>query len=209
MIVFKYVKQNGAEYLPHLDTLRAIIRTLRRAEIPVAYSKGFNPHMLLKMTPPMPLGVTSVCEYCAAETDIEPRVFAELYNARCVKGLECVKAYKTRVNPNLAANITAAKYHIRYGGIVEIADRIKSGDIPAPSDVINKNIGEYIIDIAAGEDGAFVKLKFGNRGNLRIDAFLGAFNIDICDCEVVKTEMYCGDKTADEFIEDYCDKRYG
>ena len=41
MIAFKYTKTDGAEYLSHLDLLRHIERTLRRAGIKVNLSEGF------------------------------------------------------------------------------------------------------------------------------------------------------------------------
>ncbi len=44
MIAFRYTKTDGAEYLSHLDLLRHIDRTLRRAGIKVKMSEGFHPH---------------------------------------------------------------------------------------------------------------------------------------------------------------------
>ncbi|NLY60794.1 MAG: DUF2344 domain-containing protein, partial [Clostridiales bacterium] len=43
-IVVKYTIGEKVKYISHLDFMRAVQRALRRAEIPVAYSKGFNPH---------------------------------------------------------------------------------------------------------------------------------------------------------------------
>ena len=53
MIVFRYTKKEGAEYIPHLDMLKHLQKILRRGKIPMGYSKGFNPHMHIFMSSPI------------------------------------------------------------------------------------------------------------------------------------------------------------
>ena len=67
----RYEKGEDAKYISHLDFLRAMTRTLRRAEIPVSFSQGFNPHPRLSFALPLPLGTTSICELMELETDME------------------------------------------------------------------------------------------------------------------------------------------
>jgi radical SAM family uncharacterized protein/radical SAM-linked protein len=50
-------------FLSHLDNIRTIFRAIRRSEIPVAYSEGFNPHQKVSFGPPLPVGYTSDAEY--------------------------------------------------------------------------------------------------------------------------------------------------
>ncbi len=57
-----YAKTGRASYISHLDLLRTFIRALRRAEIPVKYSEGFNPHAQLTFAMPLSVGSTSECE---------------------------------------------------------------------------------------------------------------------------------------------------
>lgn len=59
-IVFK--KGQQVKYISHLDMLRTFIRALRRAEVPVKYSEGFNPHAQITFAMPLAVGVTSDCE---------------------------------------------------------------------------------------------------------------------------------------------------
>lgn len=206
MVVFKYNKIKEAAYLSHLDTLRAIIRTIRRAEIPVSYSKGFNPHMNLYMTPPNPLGIPSECEYCTADTETDAANFLKLYNSFCLSGLKCIDAYNTVKNPNLAANITSAKYYIN-SGEREIMQKIKSGEpiiaeINKKNTVIKKDIREYIIDVTTVSGTVYVWLNFGNRGNLRADVFLKAVGLPE-NCQIIKKQMFCGDIAADDYIKQF------
>ena len=42
-----FCKGERLRHIGHLDLMRAMQRALRRSELPVSYSKGFNPHILL------------------------------------------------------------------------------------------------------------------------------------------------------------------
>ncbi|MDO4732406.1 MAG: TIGR03960 family B12-binding radical SAM protein, partial [Bacillota bacterium] len=52
-----------AAWLSHLDLLGAVEKTLRRSGLPMAYSQGFNPHMLISWGPAHPVGLYSDSEY--------------------------------------------------------------------------------------------------------------------------------------------------
>ena len=58
----KYTKGEMVKYISHLDFLRSVNRSFKRGKIPVKYSNGFNPHVLLNIALPCPVGVSSVCE---------------------------------------------------------------------------------------------------------------------------------------------------
>ncbi len=49
-------------YTGHLDTLRAWERIVRRAQLPLAYTLGFNPRPRINIGLALPLGFTSECE---------------------------------------------------------------------------------------------------------------------------------------------------
>ncbi|MBQ7642830.1 MAG: DUF2344 domain-containing protein, partial [Clostridia bacterium] len=64
MILFRYTKTDGAEYISHLDLLRHLGRTFTRAGIKVGYSQGYHPHKLIYMSAPIGVGMKSLSEYC-------------------------------------------------------------------------------------------------------------------------------------------------
>ncbi len=68
---FGYAKYGDAKYVSHLDLIRLFSRSFKRANIPLTYSEGFNPHPKLAIGLPLSVGVTSECEYMDAETDRE------------------------------------------------------------------------------------------------------------------------------------------
>jgi radical SAM-linked protein len=62
--VFKltYAKIGKAKYFAHLELVNMIIRSLRRAGIPVKYSEGFHPMPKISFDDPLPVGIESLNE---------------------------------------------------------------------------------------------------------------------------------------------------
>ncbi len=60
-------KEEEIRYISHLDYARTLERTIRRANLPVAYSEGFNPHMKISFASALAVGVTSSAEYLDIE----------------------------------------------------------------------------------------------------------------------------------------------
>jgi len=59
----KFSKLNAARFCGHLDLLKLFQRAINRSALPIAYSKGFNPHQLISFTSPLGLGFDSIAEY--------------------------------------------------------------------------------------------------------------------------------------------------
>jgi radical SAM-linked protein len=61
--VIKFTKGEEIKFISHLDLMRTIQRVIRRSELPIEYSKGFNPHMSLSIAQPLSVGLYSDGEY--------------------------------------------------------------------------------------------------------------------------------------------------
>lgn len=109
----RYEKGEEAKYISHLDFLRAITRTMRRAEIPVKYSEGFNPHMKLSFALALPLGTTSITELMELELkeDMSPELLLQKLNAASLMGIKFIEA---GISPDksLFKKIAYAKYRV-------------------------------------------------------------------------------------------------
>lgn len=57
-----FAKKKQIKYIGHLDLVLAWERALRRAQIPLAYSKGFNPRPKIQIVASLPLGATGSAE---------------------------------------------------------------------------------------------------------------------------------------------------
>jgi radical SAM-linked protein len=60
---FLITKTESSRFLGHLEWKEAIIRSLRRAELPLAFSQGFHPMPRLSFGPALPLGISSLGEF--------------------------------------------------------------------------------------------------------------------------------------------------
>lgn len=69
--VIKFSKEGYICYISHLDMLRLFKRAMKKAEIPLVYSQGFNPHPKLGFAQPLSLGYSSIAEYLEFETTEE------------------------------------------------------------------------------------------------------------------------------------------
>ena len=55
-------KSGTLKYTSNLDMAKIWERTLRRADLPILYTKGFNTRPRIQLAMPLPLGITSDCE---------------------------------------------------------------------------------------------------------------------------------------------------
>jgi len=75
-----YSRTGPARFLGHLEVIQMFYRVLRKVEMPLNFSQGFNPTPRVSFSPALPLGTESLAEYLQVETG-EP-----------LKGLETVTA---------------------------------------------------------------------------------------------------------------------
>ena len=56
----KFSKEGPMKFVGHLDTMRYFQKALRRAELPVAFSGGYSPHMIMSFAVPLGVGMESL-----------------------------------------------------------------------------------------------------------------------------------------------------
>lgn len=79
-----FSKTDRCKYISHLDINRCMSRALTRAQIPLWYTEGFNPHPYMSFSLPLPLGVESMCE------SLEIRIVGDISNDDIKKKLNAV-----------------------------------------------------------------------------------------------------------------------
>lgn len=107
-----YKKSGLAIYTSHLDMNRCFTRVVRRAEIPIWYTEGFNPHPYMTFLMPLPLGQVGMREPIDIKIEDDEITFKEIQNrlnAVMPQGIEIVKVSKPVNKPN---EIAAAEYEI-------------------------------------------------------------------------------------------------
>ena len=93
-IRLQYAKRGRLRFCSHRDFARAFERSLRRAEVPMAYSAGFHPHPKISYVGAAPTGVGSEAEYLeiALARRCEPEQVRAALDAVLPDGLDIVRA---------------------------------------------------------------------------------------------------------------------
>lgn len=184
MITVSYERTGNGIYISHTDVLRCLNKTFRRAGIDVKYSNGFNKHMALKMSQPLPLGIASMEEWVTADVDgIGADEFMIKFNENCPPFLKCTAAYATNENPSIAAKVAASEYKIKCAEAEKLNEKIadiKNNYIvkyDKNGEHFEKDVSELIFDMKTEEGFISCVLAFGNV-NLRTDILTRQFNED-------------------------------
>lgn len=116
----KFAKQGAMKFIGHLDIMRYFQKAIRRADIDVAYSEGFSPHMIMSFAAPLGVGVTSTAEYFDMEiqTSIPSKEAIRRLNDTMAEGM---KVLSFRQIPDGKANaamalVAAADYQGEFPG---------------------------------------------------------------------------------------------
>ncbi|MDR2896159.1 MAG: TIGR03936 family radical SAM-associated protein [Propionibacteriaceae bacterium] len=88
-LLLKYGKVGPMRFASHRDYARALERGLRRADLPMAYSSGFNPHPRISYINPAPTGAASRAEYVVLglRETVDPAAAGAALGAVMPKGL--------------------------------------------------------------------------------------------------------------------------
>lgn len=88
----KFRKYGALCFIGHLDVMRFFQKVMRRADIPIAFTGGYSPHMIMSFASPLGIGVTSDAEYFDIEltAPIASKEAVRKMNATMVDGIEVV-----------------------------------------------------------------------------------------------------------------------
>ena len=207
----KYIKDESVKYVSHLDTLKTFTRAARRAQLPLVYSNGYNPHPHFVFGLPASVGMVSICEYADIdfEDGIENNQIMDKLNTNLPEGFRVTECFEKLSSSNIMAELTAAEYVIypetEYG-VPELQDFI-SHFIGCDEIIVSKknkkgerdiNIKSMIKFISTGEDNTgkylIAKLSAGNETNLKPELLIEAINkyegTDLSIRQIIRTEMF-------------------
>jgi radical SAM-linked protein len=124
------------KYLSHLDIMRLWERALRRADIPLAYSQGYNPHPKISIASPLPIGVTGDGELMDIflRKTISPYFLMKAVSEQMPAGVSIVgiDQVSTRL-PSLQSQVRQAEY------VVQIATDRQRTDVERAIDSFMEN----------------------------------------------------------------------
>ena len=137
IVVFE--KSPRLRHIGHLDLMRAMQRALRRSGLPLRYSQGFNPHILLTFAAPLSVGMPGKREIMEVpiEGDMTGEAFLTKLSAALPPDLPAISAVPVDDrHPAPMALLTAAIYQAELEtvpeGFSETVDKyLAQKEIPA------------------------------------------------------------------------------
>lgn len=100
-----FKKMGMSRYVSHLDLMRAMSRTLRRARVPLWYTEGYNPHPYMTFSLPLSLGMESLCESMDIRIEGEStneEIF-EMLKGSMPPGIEIISVDEPQFDPKYIA----------------------------------------------------------------------------------------------------------
>lgn len=185
--ILKYGRDTRVKYISHLDFMRCFHRAVRRSKINFVFSQGFNPHPVMTVAQPLPVGMTSECEYMKVGFDTElscDDIVAELN--RCMPpGFTVYKAYKLNAKEVDITKIDSAEYltETECAAPADIAAFMANTELIVPkktkSGVKESDIRPHIFELEdLGFDGESQKLRMvvscGSVYNLKPETVIDA-----------------------------------
>ena len=180
----QFTKYGDMKYVSHLDLIRLFTRIFHRAELPLAYSEGFNPHPKMAVLLPLSVGYESACEYI----DVEFKAGVSMLD--CLKKLKGKLPLGMEIPQITELNETSKKAkHIRYASYeIEFSNTLTQDEIDAFLDmdsieVIKKtkrsegiaDIRSDILDLCVLDSGAVrAVISAGSDANLKADLLVTA-----------------------------------
>ncbi|MBF8298159.1 MAG: Radical domain protein [candidate division NC10 bacterium] len=112
-IRFVFQKTGDLRFLSHLEVMKALSRALRRAQIPMAYSQGYNPQPKLSFALALPVGVEGWQELADIELSaaMAPEELMARVNRHLAPELRLLRAWEV---PLTAASLTPSVREAAY-----------------------------------------------------------------------------------------------
>ncbi|MFQ5997164.1 MAG: TIGR03936 family radical SAM-associated protein [Dehalococcoidales bacterium] len=111
----RFSREQEVKFISHLDIMRLWQRALNRAEIPLAYSEGFNPHPRMSLASPLAVGVTSEAELMdiILTKPVSPHFFSAALSQQLPPGIAILQVYPVALTmPSLQSQVRYAEYKV-------------------------------------------------------------------------------------------------
>ncbi len=194
----KFRKYGVMKFIGHLDVMRYFQKVMRRGEIPIAFTGGYSPHMIMSFAQPLGVGVTSDGEYFDIELteSITSKRAVTQMNKVMAEGIEVVSFVEIPEDKKQSGmTITAAAdYRVTLSESAKSAETIrripslwkeKAANFLSQEKITvvkatkrsekEVDIKPMIYDMQVGEKEIYLFLAAGSENNLKPDLVMSAF----------------------------------
>lgn len=204
-----YGKQGAQRFIGHLDLAKTWERVLRRAEIPLEYTQGFNPRPRMQFAAALPVGVTSESEYLDAwltqhADNALLQDWIERLNSVSPVGLRTYAIIEVPVKEAaLPTQVTRSEYVITPvdGHITPVELQQRAADLLAADHLErtrNKktyDLRPLILDLGLdSEERLIAHVSTGEKNNARPDELLDALGFNMSQAHIHRRRLYLNDE---------------
>ncbi len=204
-MIVVFSKLERLKFIGHLDVMRAMQRALRRSGLPLRYSQGYNPHILLSFAAPLSVGVEGLREVMEVplEGDVKPEEFLDAMNAALPPLMRCLSARAVEDSfTAMMALCAAAVYLIRPLEQGETLAHAIPGFMGQDSIMAQRKSKRGMVDVdlrplihsvSATEDGIEAVLALQEKGTCKPDQLIAALakyaNIEAPRCLISRRAL--------------------
>jgi radical SAM-linked protein len=198
-------KKGTLKYTSNLDLAKIWERVLRRANLPILYTQGFNARARIQLATALPLGITSECELLdvSLREPIQLEGVTERIMAVSPAGLEIYSILDVPVrSPALQTLVRSAEYHIQFDEDIDrdalrekVTALLAADEVSTTKDRKGKsvevNIRPLILDLHVDTTGKLIAhLAVGAQGNLRPDQIIAQLGLDTHYASVHRAKLH-------------------
>lgn len=196
----KFRKYGVLKFIGHLDVMRYFQKVMRRAGIPIAFTGGFSPHMIMSFASPLGIGLESDGEYLDIELTepiasneavrrmneagvegIEVLSFLQIAEEKKMTGMTILAAADYLVTPKQeilpdagsAEDSLSSDWKDQFNNFMEQNEiRVMKQTKRSEREV---NLRPLIYDWEFREDSIFLRVAAGSSENLKPDLIMDTF----------------------------------
>ncbi len=183
-------------YISHLDMMRLWKRALRRANVPLAYSKGFNPQPKISIAAPLPVGFTGEEEVMdiLLERPVSLTSLARSVKKQTPPGITLKEVREVYMAlPSLQSQVRFAEYTVSPLDGEEIECKIEellvAEAIPRERRGKKYDLRPLIGDLRVEGSSLWMRLKHDAQGAGRPDEVLAALGLERAGKAIHRTRL--------------------
>lgn len=204
-LVMTFGKLGALKYTSNLDLAKIWERVLRRANLPILYSKGFNTRPRIQLASALPLGITSESELL--DVSLRERIpldgLIEQIEAVSPAGLRVYAITEASIHtPALQTLVRSAEYRFHFeDGVARDLLQTRIDSLISNDSLIRSeerkgrkssfDLRPLIFDLYIDESGDLIAhLAAGEHGNFRPDDLLHELNLHDQHCGVHRLKLH-------------------
>ena len=191
----EFSKTGRLRYLSHLELVTVFHRAMRRAGIPLEFSKGFHPAPKVSFGPPLGVGIAGLREYC--DMEIRPpfdlitnriKLNATLPDGISVRDMSVIPAGE----PSLSAFVCRYEYELQGILFSDIRDGLSKKELLVAREKGTINIRNMIEGASPlGEKGILLVLADQGDAKVRLGELVPLLcNKSLDELDITRTGLY-------------------